>query len=255
MIPKEDIMTYNNNIEETVRKISEGHDFSTAVNLYNANIRFYRGIETREEAFIQHPRHRRSISKSNIHTILLSEILPSWSKYPKRNNSIIFSASPETAKQYVPDENSGLYAVFPEEGAQLGISPTSDIGNAFGITIPDMNEILGEIYKLFFRADLEKDGNLLEFLNKLQDYDRDRILQNKDTILKVITKPEDAARFITGIVEAENIIGFLDDYMHPVKNGFRLNKIYDDLSFLINTDYEIWTEESCLMIRMDTIEQ
>lgn len=70
----------------------------------------------------------------NYHNFLM-DILPSWSQYPKRSKSVIFTNNKPDATGYIygyagehsPATSGGLYNIYPFDGAKIGIAKGSDV--------------------------------------------------------------------------------------------------------------------------------
>jgi hypothetical protein len=191
----------------------------------------------------------------------MSQILNSWQDYPKRNNCIIFSTSKDEAQTYVKDYGS-VYSVFPSDDAILAISPTANIWDAFNIPIKDMNFILTKLSDYYHQNDLNDVQSLkafLEYLDKLAKNDIRGMLDDCEIIIKKfphnISSIYKIMDFAKKMFESGNCIQYLNDYMNPIKNKFHLKSITDDLLFLKDTNFEIWTEQPSLMIRTDLIEE
>ena len=115
------------------------------------NTVFFRGSKNIYKAALIEPKkfHRKSSTKSintdisyNMHNYLMS-ILPSWSQYPKRTDSVIFTPNQDTAEHYAEEEQGGysgerqaagcVLTVYPYNEAKIGCCKSSDMWsfNAF----------------------------------------------------------------------------------------------------------------------------
>jgi len=116
------------NSEEELKKLLET-DYSEAYKKALEGDIIYRGANNYTNyclAIEYIPGKRVSENTSNIYTKLLSDVFPSWSKFPKRNRSIIASFNLETASEY------GLgHIVLPKNGAKIAICPDTDIWYSF----------------------------------------------------------------------------------------------------------------------------
>ena len=65
---------------------------------------------------------RKSANTSNYYTVLFSDILPSWKKFPRRDESWICTTSFNEAVGY-----GKVYGVFPLGDPLLGICPKQDM--------------------------------------------------------------------------------------------------------------------------------
>jgi hypothetical protein len=247
-----------NQIIEDVR--NNGLSLKTSLALDTNGIRFYRGINSTKESITQCAKHRTSTGPSNIHTILLSKILESWENYPRRDNCVIFSTSKIEAQTYVKQDGS-VYCVFSTDNSILGISPTGNIWNAFGIGIKQMNALFTKINERYSGNELTTKKNLIDFFKNIDTRYNNDIQHLEENIRNIIEEDSDMFSevdkildFSKEMLESGNCISYLNDYMDPSKNDFLLKKITDDLNFLKGTNYEVWTEYSCLLIRDDLIE-
>ncbi len=104
-------------------------NYFEAFNKSKENNTIFRGAKNYTEDCIAveiTPGKRLSQNTPNIYTKLLSDVFPSWSKFPKRNRSIIASFNLETASEY------GLgHIVLPKNGAKIAICPDTDIWYSF----------------------------------------------------------------------------------------------------------------------------
>lgn len=114
--------------ENELKKIIN-EDYSEAFNNFKSANTIFRGSKKYTQnclAVKYSPGIRVSQNTSNIYTKLLSDIFPSWSKFPKRNRSIIASFNLENASEY------GLeHIVLPKNGAKIAICPDTDIWYSF----------------------------------------------------------------------------------------------------------------------------
>jgi len=119
--------------ENELKKIIN-EDYSEAFNNFKSANTIFRGSKKYTQnclAVKYSPGIRVSQNTSNIYTKLLSDIFPSWSKFPKRNRSIIASFNSNIAKFYGNDVNKELYIVFPKNGTKIAICPGNDIWFSF----------------------------------------------------------------------------------------------------------------------------
>lgn len=105
-------------------------NYFEAFNKSKENNTIFRGAKNYTEDCIAveiTPGKRLSQNTPNIYTKLLSDVFPLWSKFPKRNRSIIASFNPNLAKFY----GEILYIVLPKNGSQIAICPRNDIWVSF----------------------------------------------------------------------------------------------------------------------------
>ncbi len=113
----------SNNIKED--------NYSQALALKNEGFILYRGNFNIGNNVVMHPQERKSAYTSNIYTCLMSEILPSWKDYPKRNHSIICSTSLDKAEQYYDGMNRIIYNILPSNNTKIAIASESDLWDSF----------------------------------------------------------------------------------------------------------------------------
>jgi hypothetical protein len=112
----------NSDYSEAFSKAKQGHIIYRGAKKYDDSSEFLGLLYT--------PGKRISENTSNVYTKLLSDLFPSWQKFPKRNKSVIASFDINKAADYV-DINGMLYIVLPKNGARIGICPKKDIWNSF----------------------------------------------------------------------------------------------------------------------------
>ncbi len=105
--------------------------------------------------FLLTPGERVAQGVSNISTRLISDILPSWRNLPKRNRSIICSNNFFVAANYMGyggREKGVVYVVIPPNDAQLVVSPTKDIWDAFKNleSLPIVDESIATFLAFFY---------------------------------------------------------------------------------------------------------
>ena len=120
---------------------------------YNSPLKIYRGFKRNESLmYIDSSKYeRKSANTNNIYTLLLSEILPNWSMYPKRNKSFICSTDKGYAGSYgAQHDEAANYKVYPLGDPTIGICSDYDIWDCFrrNFNLLNMNnEVLPYIFK------------------------------------------------------------------------------------------------------------
>ena len=140
---------YFNNVEEVKEALNQS-EFSEAVEAYKNNQIIYRGDDSNILGAYVIPGIRISAGGiSNVYTKLLSDVLPSWSEYPKRNRAAICTNGRHIASNY----GTAIYCIFPINNTKIGVCPTDDIwesfiyiGERFGINMPSFNEFIIKIF-------------------------------------------------------------------------------------------------------------
>ena len=120
---------YLEDIDRIKEAISQP-EYSHALAFYKGGGRIYRGDQSQENhlAAIVTPGTRVSITGPNVHTKLMSDVLPSWSEYPKRNKSTICIADRGYAKAFA---KTFTFCIFPKNNTTIGMCDERDIINDF----------------------------------------------------------------------------------------------------------------------------
>jgi hypothetical protein len=189
----------------------------------------------------------------NYYNMLLSN-LPSWSKYPKRNKSVICTTSYSNASGR---QDGNPYVVLPQNGAKIGVCSERDIWfsfkkfqsmNAFNRGIEEIVTPVARMggvdfgdadtsYKMFIRLcnklDLHRYKIDVEAV-KDSSYDSDW-----DWLDDYIDK-----EYKTN----EKFITILDKILNPSQNDFKLVKV----GTRMEPNVEVWTDAPCLLVRTGT---
>ncbi len=209
----------------------------SAVNSVN---HLYRGYERGPEYVLINPTtfsERESPGVVNKYYNLLLNNLPSWSKYPKRNKSIVASTSHSYA-----NTNSDLYFVFPVAGAKMGMCPENDLWWSFGksgiLAIDSLNKILANVV-----------GDRINNWHELKE----ALMQAKFDVIKDL----DYAQNLFGKYACELVIqpdketntwfDLVENILEPDRNDFNLINVRK--SYPLNR--EVWFDSLCVMIRGD----
>lgn len=251
---------------ENIKKELLSPKYSQAVEAYKNGHRIYRGQKRQEGHFgaIVIPGTRKSQDNANVYTKLMSEILPSWKDYPRRDRAAICSNNYEYAKKF---SAIAPFVIFPQNNTKIGLCPRYDIWVSF----PRIQE------KHCYR--LSGFGNfLIDFisiiLNMEIDIVEDLFLQDKATILDIFEKVNVKSRQLYQKIRNDetynpfkkkheilqylfnnigsgsfDLISLLDEYlMNPDENNFRLVDIGD---IPVSGNNELWFEGQHLMIHSD----
>lgn len=178
---------------------------------------------------------------SSKHCILLMDNLPSWNKFPKRNQSIIGCTDVDPRSIF----GHHKFLIIPFDNAKFGVAPSSDVWSC---------SIIIENNKYYFNDDLSKsmsnsgisDDSYFKMIEDLQKRFENHNLENKNhlEVLFNIAKNENYS----------NIEEFLNDIFNPSKfkgtdiddlEGFQLLN-YNSL-LKIDSLYEFWTDSECLI--------
>ena len=105
-------------------------EFSSAFNKWHQGHRIYRNCHDHGDIFIAEPEIRTSSDTSNEYTVLISELLPSWRSFPKRNRCFIGSTCSFIADEYTGPLRS-TYCVFPLNRSEIALCSKRDMWESF----------------------------------------------------------------------------------------------------------------------------
>ena len=250
------------NIKQT--KLLMKTDYSEAAKSAKKGICIYRGQRDGyiNSPFISTPNYRISQNANyNIYTRLLSDILPSWKEYPKRNHSFICTNNINRADDY-----GNIYIVLPKNGTKLGICPEEDIWDSFQTlpyTLNDFNIELSAFllwilntdnsdntYNKINMAKLFENGTTDEIENLFYNADKKMInflSANDYEIYYPEMVHNDLAEKILSNYKDELITGTLNDMLNPETNHFNLIDIKNYSSFFADNN-EIWFDNEAIFI-------
>ncbi len=225
-------------------------DFSEAFRLWKNGVRLYRSSADNGMVDLATPFFRTSAGTGNEYTLLISEILPSWRNYPKRNYCIICAGNRSSAKEY-QEPGRAIYCVLPKNGASIAIAPTADMWYSFSIlrkyeidTLDDFNRKLVS----FLSSASGMPQNAIEQI--FQDSDVPAVLQLFKDIeadaktLKRTSLPKFEDFLVSGLNIGEPLAMLLDRLLSPDANGFSVCRI----SEVAEVKTEAWTSSDCLFL-------
>lgn len=196
---------------------------------------------------------------NNVYNLLFSN-LPSWKIMPKRNKSIICGTDYDRIYERSRDDG-GLYIVFPENGAKIGICPEYDIWFSFKninrsfSNLNNFNRLISRWIDIVLEEDIE-DENYSSLVRQLEHFDREIYLKvnNEEDINYLNDDMLSTLNFIGYDYEnGDNFIKLLDKLLDPKKNDFMLYRYSSSTS--LPSDNEIWTDGKCLLINYDEAEE
>lgn len=213
--------------DSDIKKILTSNDYMTAFNNDCLGYRIFRGVNSDySNAAIITPGIRISQNTHNIYTRLISDILPSWKEYPKRNRSFVCSTSINTAMDYA--ENGFLYVIFPKNDSKIGICSESDIWYSFGylcsqLDIIDLSQfndlVLYMIFKIYYRQD---SNELLQLTHGIDSKNNKIVKKEIYTNIKKIFNLGSTNKIIDLF---NNITNILND------NYDEFNSLYNDTEY------------------------
>lgn len=210
-------------------------------NFMTAETRMYRGISDNfhKQINVVDPSIITRVSpwaSGNLHNLTLSNH-PLWTKYPKRNKSIIFDFN-------VHVHGGKTYVVIPENNAILAQCPKTDMWEAFPMKL---NMFFNQAIKELLLDNLE--GFDLEvaqqdyeyFMSCIDELDKKEEILYRDFYAEKYIKPHKTVK--------EAIEKFID----PDKNNFKTLKYAENFDLNTETNYEGWTDAKCILVRESVI--
>lgn len=255
-IDKDNVLSYQTISDKEFEEYVKG-DYSDAFIKYRHGNRIYRGINDYSgNMAISTPKYRTS-EPGNIHTRLFSSILPSWSKYPKRNHCFIATSSLSYAQQFTGNEDD-VFALLPKNSTELAICPAKDLwysfkkvlGFDYSADLRKFNDSVKSLFKEYSNPFIDKkavesnDKEFIDYLNTIDAEIADRALKNNQysclyKILKLVNK-------------GSTFIDALDNLMSPDNNGFKLVNI-NEYALTTRINKEIWFDNTAIFIKETAI--
>ena len=237
--------------DEAMKKLQTTHRVAAKASEKGSN-RIYRGLNRDEGAFaFVQPSQSTRMSKNtlNAYTLLIDN-LPAWKAYPKRSKSVIASSDYGRATDYA--YNGGIYCVFPENGAKIGVCPMGDIWDSFqgSMNVISMDGFAQSLRNLIMLAHNTKDTYVEEFkewnsfLENLDYVDKVRFDINDDYMLPGTIQDLGLENYFKKGSKIR-LIDHLAKLLDPTKNRFELKKAGDDLPKF----KEVWTDGDCVFIK------
>jgi hypothetical protein len=175
-------------MDELINLVKPGSDYSEAYDKAKRRDFIYRGANQYGDNYLAveyTPGKRISENTSNIYTKLLSDIFPSWKKFPKRNRSTVATFSYDKATSY----GGTIYIVLPKNGTEIAICPTNDFWLGFTDYLPKTIYDLGRFnYYLAFLM-----GTICKFSGTsfIEKTDVEEIFLNSNVKVKELFKKFD----------------------------------------------------------------
>ena len=217
-----------------------------AVNSYRKGNGIFRGVDGGGQYLFVNPsvgKPRKSRNTQNYYTLMVDNS-PKWKGYPKRSQSLICTTNSDVANSY-----GNPYAVFPYDGAKIGVCPDVDFWASFeqtGVTSASaMNQIISELYTEIdnetFMPKTYKD--MLKGFKEIDTYYKDK----KDVFNSIIHK-----NYSNYNIWIKKYNGDMKDTfektLDPVKNDFRLLNLGDRIGC---NDCEVWVSSACVLVHRD----
>jgi len=227
-------------------------DYSVSWKLFKNNKRIYRGVKrVLKDITVCTPGKRKSNNTSNYYTYLMSEVLPSWKEYPKRNRAFICSNDINVANQY-----GSLHYVLPKNGAKIGVCPVNDIWFSFGKYVDNLVLFNDFVYSLFRFVESESRlswVHTLDYIEKIDSFSDKKITKVFDELRKMF--PHNTiinSDTILEDIKSNGCVYAFDKFLNPETHNFSL-LTFNDSKKIRNAELfnkvqkECWTDSECIM--------
>jgi hypothetical protein len=225
--------------KQTLKNLVFG-DYSQAYNLlsgYNPCI-IFRGDKKLSNNKIYHivPGQRKSEDmETNYYTELLSNILPSWNDYPKRDQGVICTTNADTANNY-----GKSFIILPKNYTDIGICPNTDIWYSFSISgVDNLYTFNNTIYRIISESisyDVTDIYSLIENFNKIPEIPKKYFTNCDYDLYKNMYEHND------------NLLEFFDNIFNPEENGFELMNMSEYNIESNDNDNELWFSNEYISI-------
>lgn len=235
-----------------------------------SNHYLFRGMEKDNPYFHMDPTLSTRISKGlkTNHYNLLLGILPQWSHYPKRLNSVICSLDYDIAANY-----GNVYIAYPVNNAKFGICPDSDIWTSFETLIKRWGITGLEYFNAIVNAMIDTCKNIHHNKNEIiiPDNTEFGLKQSLNTCAFVfdnkfaafITEFAKHPLFALGLKTNNEVVldiqkyyrgdifHYFDGLLSPSENGFTLVQGTQNIPLGSKNGNELWSSNECILIRED----
>ena len=203
----------------------------------------YRGIRTTDLYFSIDPKSgkpRKSANTRNYYT-LINDNSPEWKPYPKRSRSIICSTDADGVGGY-----GNPYAVFPYDGAKIGVCPKRDYWVSFLKTLGEytsLDEFNNILYKLInTKANIYgfNDSSYKNIVDSFKTFDM--FMKDSPKLLESIKN--DYVMFKDYDPEKITFLEYVQKLLSPKPNVFKLKKSGDKLP----KEREVWTDSKSVLV-------
>jgi hypothetical protein len=200
----------------------------------------------------------------NYYNLLLSN-LPSWSKYPKRNKSVICTTESDAALRR---GNGNGYIVLPINGSKIGVCSAADIWDSFeNLNTANMNRFNKTLQRLFdilkendygtLPVNLDTDYSSFTNFCEIVDIAKGDTYAFDDILADILYEDDDLDEDdVKWLMEFKNsklkFLSYIDSILSPHKNGFKLITAGSEFAEL--TEYlEVWTDSKCILVKVTSV--
>lgn len=192
-----------------------------------------------------HNRHSKNMDNYNT---MLMDNLPSWSRFPKRSESVIFF----NGVNYTDNFGDYLHFVIPFDNAKFGVSPSDDLFTSYNNKVDFTLEFNDRLSRGFFNIDAPINyKDFVKYMN--EEFIKPDFFDNKYAYTEFLkirkysieSKYETTMDYLNNLLAPEN---FESEYIH---DGFKLMD-YNNMVKVKNGNrfVETWTDSNCLIVSM-----
>lgn len=227
----------------------------------------YRGIRKFDPYMYATPKRtvRYSANTTNFYTELI-DILPSWSDWPKRSQSLICAST-----SFIAEDYGDVYYVIPIKNTNIGICSRPDFWDSFpnlNVRMDIFNDILEDIYStlaVVFTKIIKQENISMKWFNSLFNtpkYTIKDIINAMDNYAPYSKKYKSYFKEILHPYRLDIVMKWYDDifngnalktfnnYLDPNANDLKLVKNYNEYVNATNKrSLEVWTDSDCLLIQ------
>lgn len=242
-------------------------DYSEAYERAKKGYFIFRGDKVSFDMAIRTPGIRVSVGNGlNYYNRLFSNVLDSWSNYPKRNRAFICTTTYEYAKQY----NDNVNIVLPKNGTLLGICPDYNMWASFSLhtNIERMlyfNTDLGLMFRFLTGDALQETNNFFkiatdeEVINYMDEISEQIRNTDIDELMNYIDEDITNKKVFEFIVNRihnndNDLITLLSRIFNPKRNDFELTLI-EDYHYKLGDWRELWFSSKAIFVNVKYIWQ
>lgn len=216
-------------------------EYGDAIRCASQGTVLYRAVKLpMTKSYLVDPRTatRKSTNEHNHHTILMSDILPSWAKYPRRDKSLCCTNSEYVALNY----GRQVFVTLPHNGTTLAVAPLGDMWESFSTT--NLENLAWAIIDAVSKT-MPTDSY------KAARYHADHLetLIDISSILEIVGVRANKAE-LTEWLDSHNLTATFDKYLNPESNGFKLINI-SELPSINKRSHEVWFSAPAILIPDD----
>jgi hypothetical protein len=216
-------------------------EYGDAIRCASNGVVLYRAVNlVMNHSYVVDPKTstRTSTNEHNHHTVLMSDILPSWSRYPRRDKSLCCTNSESVALGY----GRQVFVALPRNGTTLAVAPLGDMWESFSTT--NLENLAWDIIDAVSKT-IPTDSY------KAARYHADHLetLIDISSILEIVGVRANKAE-LTEWLDRHNLAATFDKYLNPEANGFKLINI-SDLPSINKRSHEIWFSSPAILIPGD----